>query len=50
MDLGTRSHSEKFSLLFVMNGYNRHMKGFPRITLSVIFLTRTKAILKHMLS
>ena len=23
--------------LFVVNGYNKHMKGFPRITLSVIF-------------
>ena len=36
--------------LFVVNGYNKHMKGFPRITLSVIFLTRTKAVLKHVLS
>ena len=35
--------------LSVVKGYNRHMKGFPRMTLSVIFLTRTKVVLKHAL-
>ena len=36
--------------LSVMKGYNRHMKGFPKMTLSVIFLTRTNVVLKHVLS
>ena len=36
--------------LSVMKGYNRHMNGFPKMTLSVIFLTRTKVVLKHALS
>ena len=36
--------------LSVMKGYNRHMNGFPKMTLSVIFLTRTNAVLKHVLS
>ena len=30
--------------------YNRHMNGFPNMTLSVIFLTRTNVVLKHVLS
>ena len=36
--------------LSVMKGYNRHIKGFARMTLSVIFLTRTNVVLKHVLS
>ena len=36
--------------LSVTKGYNRHMNGFPKMTLSVIFLTRTKVVLKHALS
>ena len=36
--------------LSMMKGYNRHMKGFPKMTLSVIFLTRTNVVLKHVLS
>ena len=36
--------------LSVMKGYNRHMKGFPNMTLSVIFFTRTNVFLKHALS
>ena len=36
--------------LSVVNGYNKHMKGFPKITLSIIFLTKIKAVLKHVLS
>ena len=36
--------------LSVMKGYKRHMNGFPRMTLSVIFLTRTNVVLKHALS
>ena len=36
--------------LSVMKGYNRHIKGFPRMTLSVMFLTRTNVVLKHVLS
>ena len=36
--------------LSVMKGYNRHMNGFPKMTLSVIFFTRTKVVLKHALS
>ena len=38
------------SSLSVMKGYNRQMKGFPKMTLSVIFLTRTNVVLKHLLS
>ena len=36
--------------LSVMKGYNKHMKGFHKITLSVMFLTRTNVVLKHVLS
>ena len=36
--------------LFVMKGYNKHMKGFLKMTLSVIFLTMTNVVLKHVLS
>ena len=36
--------------LSVMKGYNRHMNRFPKITLSVIFLTRTNVVLKYVLS
>ena len=36
--------------LSVMKGYNRHINGFPKMTLSVIFLTRTKVVLKLTLS
>ena len=36
--------------LSVMKEYNRHMKGFPKMTLSVIFLIRINVVLKHMLS
>ena len=36
--------------LSVVKGYNRHMNGFPKMTLSVIFLIRTNVVLKHVLS
>ena len=36
--------------LSMMKGYNRHMKGFPKMTLSIIFLMRTNVVLKHVLS
>ena len=36
--------------LSVMRGYNKHMKGFPKMTLSVMFLTKTNVVLKHVLS
>ena len=37
-------------LLSMIKGYNRHMNGFPKMTLSVIFLMRTNVVLKHVLS
>ena len=36
--------------LSVVKGYNRHTNGFSKMTLSVIFLTRTNVVLKHVLS
>ena len=36
--------------LSVVKGYNRCTNGFPKMTLSVIFLTRTNVALKHVLS
>ena len=36
--------------LSVVKGYNRHTNGFPKMTLSIIFLTRTNVVLKHVLS
>ena len=36
--------------LSMMKWYNRHMKRFPKMTLSVIFLIRTNVVLKHVLS
>ena len=46
--LAKRVGSDSFTIRG--KGYNRHMNGFPRITSSDIFLTRTKVVLKHALS
>jgi len=46
--LAKRMGSDSFTIRG--EGYNRHMNGFPKMTLSVIFLTRTKVVLKHALS
>ena len=35
-------------LLSVMKGYNKHKNGFPKMTLSVMFLTRTNFVIKDM--
>ena len=32
--------------LFVLKGYNKHKNGFPKMTLSVMFLTRTNFVIK----
>ena len=34
--------------LFVVKGYNKHKNGFPKMTLSVMFLTRTNFVIKDM--
>ena len=34
--------------LSVMKGYNKHKNGFPKMTLSVIFLTKTNFVIKDM--
>ena len=34
--------------LSVLKGYNKHKNGFPKMTLSVIFLTKTNFVIKDM--
>ena len=34
--------------LSVLKGYNKHKNGFPKMTLSVMFLTRTNLVIKDM--
>ena len=34
--------------LSVVKGYNRHKNGFPKMTLSVMFLTKTNFVIKDM--
>ena len=35
--------------LSVLKGYNKHKNGFPKMTLSVMFLTKTNFVMKDML-